>query len=82
VRPCTREEIGAASTLAETPDNPEAAWLRLWIKVLVLAFLTGRPLPVPPPELSATVATRQVRVRECVLAALAERTAPRRRPAG
>jgi hypothetical protein len=31
----------------------DAAWLRLWTAVLGLAFLTGRPLPAPPPQVRA-----------------------------
>jgi len=31
-------------------DEPGQAWLRLWARALVLAFLTGRPVPgVPGP---------------------------------
>jgi hypothetical protein len=40
-------ELGAAGLLAHDDGQ---AWLRLWVQTLVLAFLTGRPLPhVPVP---------------------------------
>lgn len=56
-----------------------AAWLRLWTTVLGLAFLTGRPLPAPPPE--ARAAAYRSRGADRVVAALAGRLAAERRPA-
>ena len=41
-RPCSGYELHAAGVLA---GDPGQAWLRLWVQALVLAFLTGRPLP-------------------------------------
>lgn len=72
-RACTRHEIGLASTLAEAPDVQAAAWLRLWTKFLMLAFLTGHPLPEVPPTLGAGWTAWPNRLRECALAAVAER---------
>jgi len=40
-------DLHAAGVLA---GDPGQAWLRLWVQTLVLAFLTGRPVPrVPAP---------------------------------
>jgi hypothetical protein len=39
---------------ASRADEPAQAWLRLWVRTLVLSFLTGRPVPgVPAPLRSA-----------------------------
>jgi hypothetical protein len=43
-------------------------WLRLWVQTLVLAFLTGRPLPHVPGPLRAGWRALSPRRRECVLA--------------
>lgn len=72
-RACTRHEISVAGTLADAPDVPDAAWLRIWLRVLILAFLTGRPLPAGPAALRAGWGRRQVRTRECALATHVER---------
>lgn len=75
-RPCARDEVSAAVTLADAPGQ-QAAWLRLWARVLLLAFLTGHPLPAPPPSLRAARA-RQPRIMECALAAITERAVAER----
>lgn len=72
-RACTRREIGMARTLAEAPDVQAAARLRLWTTFLTLSFLTGHPLPEVPPALGAGWAAWPARLRECALAAVAER---------
>jgi uncharacterized protein len=69
-RPCTRKEIGGSADLA---DAAESAWLRLWTQTLLLAFLTGRPLPAVPPSLLAAWQRLDTRTRECALATVAER---------
>lgn len=68
-RPCTRQEIG---TSAELAGAAESAWLRLWAQTLLLAFLTGRPLPAVPPPLLAAWQRLDPRTRECALATVAE----------
>lgn len=65
-RPCARGEIATATALADARDQ-EAAWLRVWVTALLLAFLTGRPLPVASAPLRAARA-RGRRVMECALA--------------
>jgi hypothetical protein len=75
-QPCTRDEIAAGAALAEALGQ-EAAWLRLWVKVLLLAFLTGRPLPALPSPLRAAGACRS-RIMECALSAIAERAVAER----
>ena len=69
-RPCTRKEIGESAELA---GAAESAWLRLWTQILLLAFLTGRPLPAVPPPLLAAWHRLDPRPRECALATVAER---------
>jgi hypothetical protein len=69
-RPCTRKEIGRSAELA---DAAESAWLRLWTQTLLLAFLTGRPLPGVPQPLLAVWQGLEERTRECALATVAER---------
>jgi len=44
-RPCSGYELHAAGVLA---GDRGQAWLRLWVQTLVLAFLTGRPVPRVP----------------------------------
>jgi uncharacterized protein len=69
-RPCTRGEIHASAELARAA---ESAWLRLWTQTLLLAFLTGRPLPAVPPPLLAAWERLDPRTRECAIAMVAER---------
>lgn len=54
-----------------------AAWLRLWTTVLGLAFLTGRTLPAPPPQVLAA-ASWQPRRTARLVGSLAERLAAER----
>lgn len=64
-RPCSGYEMHAAGLLA---DDRGQAWLRLWVQTLVLAFLTGRPVPrVPVPLRSGWQALSPGR-RDCLLA--------------
>jgi hypothetical protein len=49
------------------PDDGRV-WLRLWVQTLVLAFLTGRPLPHVPVPLRSGWRALGPRLRECVLA--------------
>ena len=49
------------------------AWLRLWVQTLVLAFLTGRPLPHVPVPLQSGWRALSPRRRECVLAIVIDR---------
>jgi hypothetical protein len=53
------------------------AWLRLWTTVLGLAFLTGRTLPAPPPQVLAA-ASWQPRRTARLVGSLAERLAAER----
>jgi len=64
-RPCDGYELNAAGLLAE--DHGQA-WLRLWVQTLVLAFLTGRPVPRVPVPLRAGWEVLTPRGRECLLA--------------
>ncbi len=70
-RACTLLELRAADLLAAAPED---AWLRVWAEVLVLAFLTGRPLPVVPAALRSRWETLEPRLRECALATAADRS--------
>ncbi len=63
-RPCGGYELSAADLLAYGDGQ---VWLRLWAQTLVLAFLTGRPLPRVPPELRSAWRALGPRSRECVL---------------
>lgn len=48
--------------------DPGQAWLRLWVQTLVLAFLTGRPVPRVPAPLRPGWQALSPRTRECLLA--------------
>ena len=65
VRPCSGYELHAAELLAR---DDGLAWLRLWVQALVLAFLTGRPVPQVPAPLRPGWLALSPRRRECVLA--------------
>jgi hypothetical protein len=71
-RPCTQREMRAAELLA-VPGSPGAAWLRVWVEVLLLAFLTGRALPGVPARLRSRWAELDGRLGECLLATLIDR---------
>ena len=64
-RPCDGYELHAAGLLAHDDGQ---AWLRIWVQTLVLAFLTGRPLPHVPVPLQSSWRALSPRRRECVLA--------------
>jgi uncharacterized protein len=70
-RACTLLELRAADLLA---GSPEDAWLRVWAEVLLLAFLTGRPLPVVPAALRSRWSGLDDRLRECLLATAVDRS--------
>ena len=72
-RPCTLREIRTADVLA-APESPADAWLRVWAETLVLAFLTGRGLPVVPGQLRHRWNELGERLRECLLATVIDRT--------
>ena len=69
-RPCTGYELHAAALLAGQENQ---AWPRLWAQVLVIAFVTGRPVPRVPYPLRRAWAGLSPRRRECVLADVIER---------
>ncbi len=77
-RPCNGYELHAAGLLA---DDDGRAWLRLWILALVLAFLTGRPLPCVPEPLRSGWQGLGPRRRECVLATVIDAAVTARAPA-
>jgi hypothetical protein len=66
-RPCDGYELAVAGLLAHGDGQ---VWLRLWAQTLMLAFLTGRPLPRVPPELRSAWRALSPRTRECVLATI------------
>jgi hypothetical protein len=68
-RPCSGYEVHVAGLLA---DGPGQAWLRLWAQALVLAFLSGRPVPGVPAPLRAGGQALSPRGRECLLATVIE----------
>ena len=68
-RPCTGYELHAADVLAEDDGQ---AWLRLWVQTLVLAFLTGRPVPRVPAPLRPGWQALSPRARDCLLATAVE----------
>lgn len=67
--PCNGYDLHAAGVLA---DDPGQAWLRLWVQTLVLAFLTGRPLPRVPAPLRPGWRALSPRTSECLLATAVE----------
>lgn len=71
-RACTAAEMRAAEVLA-APGSPADAWLRVWVQVLLLAFLTGRALPAVPSPLRGRWAGLGGRLRECLLATVVDR---------
>ena len=69
-RACSLLELRAADLLA---GSPEDAWLRIWTEALVLAYLTGRRLPLVPAVLRQRWAELAPRLRECLLATVIDR---------
>ncbi len=69
-RACSLLELRSADLLAA---SAEFAWLRVWTEAVVLAFLTNSPLPVVPAALRSRWLALDARLRECVLATVAER---------
>lgn len=68
-RPCSGRELHAASLLA---GGDGQVWFRLWGEALVLAFLTGRPLPKVPAPVRRRWPGMEVRTRECLLATVVD----------
>jgi hypothetical protein len=68
-RPCSGYELHEAELLARADGQ---VWLRLWGQVLVLAFLTGRPLPQLPVAVRRSWPSFDVRTRECLLATVVQ----------
>jgi hypothetical protein len=68
----TGREAGAEA--AGRVEDPGQAWLRLWlwVQTLVLAFLTGRPMPRVPAPLRPSWQALIPRTRECLLATAVE----------
>ncbi len=69
-RPCSGYELHAATLVAR---DDQQAWLRLWAQTLLLAFVTGRPLPRVPAEVFSGWRALGRRTRECVLATVLDR---------
>ena len=67
--PCTGYQIHAAGLLAR---GDEQVWLRLWLHTLLLAFLTGRPVPRVPPGPRSAWRALGPRERDCLLATVLE----------
>ena len=61
----------AAEVLA-APGSPADAWLRVWVQALVLAFLTNRSVPAVPAPLRPGGRNLGARLRECLLATVAD----------
>ncbi|MGO9503235.1 MAG: ATP-binding protein [Streptosporangiaceae bacterium] len=76
-RACTLLELRRADLLGRAADD---AWLRVWTEALVLAFLTGRPLPVVPAALRQRWAGLDARLRDCLLATTLDRALQGRSP--
>lgn len=70
VRACRLAEIRGAELLA---GSAEHAWLRVWMEIFVLAFLTDNPLPAVPAPLRRRWRSLAARPRECLLAHVAGR---------
>jgi uncharacterized protein len=70
-RACTHAQIRAAEVLA-APRSPADAWLRVWVQALILAFLTNRARPAVPAALRRRWDGLGGRVRECLLATVAD----------
>lgn len=72
---CTLLQLRQADLAA---DGDDAAWLRVWADALLLAYLTNRPLPVPPEPLWTQWEHLDPRTGQCLLATVVERAVARR----
>lgn len=70
-RPCSGYELHEAGLRAGADSQ---VWLRLWVQTLVLAFLTGNPLPHVPQPLRHPRPALDARGRECLLATIVDAT--------
>jgi hypothetical protein len=68
-RPCSGYELHEAGLRAGADGQ---VWLRLWVQTLVLAFLTGNPLPQVPQPLRRSRPALDARSRECLLATIVD----------
>jgi hypothetical protein len=68
-RPCSGYELHEAGLRAGADGQ---VWLRLWVQTLVLAFLTGNPLPHVPEPLRRCRPALDARSRECLLATVVD----------
>ena len=68
-RPCSGYELHEAGLRAGADGQ---VWLRLWAQTLVLAFLTGNPLPHVPQPLHRCRPALDARSRECLLATVVD----------
>lgn len=74
-RACSLYELRSADVLA---GDDAWAWLRVWAETSVLAYVTGRPLPAVPADVARDWSRLTPRLRECLLATVAERCVGRR----
>jgi hypothetical protein len=72
---CTLLQLRQADLAA---DGDDAAWLRVWVETLLLAYLTNRPRPVPPAPLWVYWDHLDPRTAQCLLATVVERAVGRR----
>ncbi len=77
-RPCSGYELHAATMLAHADSQ---VWLRLWAQTVMLAFLTGRPLPRAPARVRRAWLSHDVRTGECLLATVIHAAVAERAPA-
>jgi uncharacterized protein len=74
-RACSLYELREADLQAAAA---EWAWLRVWVDLLVLAHVVNRPRPAVPADLGRAWSRQPVRLRECMLATVVERSVGRR----
>jgi uncharacterized protein len=73
--PCTLRQIRAAQQAAARDPR-----ITMWAELSVLAHLTGWTMPVPGPELAATLEGMQARLRDCALSHAADAAVASRIP--
>ncbi|HEY3871078.1 MAG TPA: ATP-binding protein [Actinocrinis sp.] len=76
MRPCTLREIDGAVQAAG-----RHAQLALWIEILAVAHVIGRPEPLPRPDWIAGLTQADPRLLDCTIGQLAEAAVERRRSA-